>query len=73
MKLRHQGMILAENGQKMSKSKGNVVNPDQVIAEFGADSLRLYEMFMGPIEEMKGWNTASMIGLRRFLGEGLET
>jgi leucyl-tRNA synthetase len=65
--LRHQGMILAENGQKMSKSKGNVVNPDQVIAEFGADSLRLYEMFMGPLDEMKAWNTASIIGLRRFL------
>lgn len=66
-KLRHQGMILAENGQKMSKSKGNVVNPDQVIAGFGADSLRLYEMFMGPLDEMKVWNTASIIGLRRFL------
>lgn len=65
--LRHQGMILAENGQKMSKSKGNVVNPDRVIAEFGADSLRLYEMFMGPLDEMKVWNTASIIGLRRFL------
>lgn len=65
--LRHQGMILAENGQKMSKSKGNVVNPDQVIAEFGADSLRLYEMFMGPLDEMKAWNTASIVGPRRFL------
>lgn len=67
MKLRHQGMILAHDGQKMSKSKGNVVNPDQVIEEFGADSLRLYEMFMGPLDEMKAWNTASIIGLRRFL------
>ncbi|MBI2439316.1 MAG: leucine--tRNA ligase [Candidatus Moranbacteria bacterium] len=67
MKLRHQGMILAEDGQKMSKSKGNVINPDQIIAEFGADSLRLYEMFMGPIDEMKVWNTKSIIGLRRFL------
>ncbi len=66
-KLRHQGMILAPDGNKMSKSKGNVVNPDQMIAEFGADSLRLYEMFMGPIDEMKAWNTASVIGLRRFL------
>ncbi|MFA9262152.1 MAG: leucine--tRNA ligase [Undibacterium sp.] len=65
--LRHQGMILAPDGNKMSKSKGNVVNPDQMIAEFGADSLRLYEMFMGPIDEMKAWNTASVIGLRRFL------
>ena len=67
LRLRHQGMILATDGQKMSKSKGNVVNPDQVILEFGADSLRLYEMFMGPIDEMKAWNTASIIGLRRFL------
>lgn len=67
MKLRHQGMILAHDGHKMSKSKGNVVNPDQVIEEFGADSLRLYEMFMGPLDEMKAWNTASIIGLRRFL------
>jgi leucyl-tRNA synthetase len=66
-RLRHQGMILAPDGNKMSKSKGNVVNPDQVIAEFGADSLRLYEMFMGPLDEMKAWNTASIIGLRRFL------
>ncbi len=65
--LRHQGIILAHDGQKMSKSKGNVVNPDQVVAEFGADSLRLYEMFMGPLDEMKAWNTASIIGLRRFL------
>lgn len=66
-KLRHQGMILAHDGQKMSKSKGNVVNPDQVVAEFGADSLRLYEMFMGPLEDMKAWNTGSIIGVRRFL------
>jgi leucyl-tRNA synthetase len=66
-KLRHQGMILAQDGQKMSKSKGNVVNPDQVVAEFGADSLRLYEMFMGPLDEMKAWNTSSIIGLRRFV------
>ena len=66
-KLRHQGTILATDGQKMSKSKGNVVNPDQVVAEFGADSLRLYEMFMGPLEDMKAWNTGSIIGVRRFL------
>ncbi len=66
-KLRHQGMILAPDGQKMSKSKGNVVNPDQMVAEFGADSLRLYEMFMGPLEDMKAWNTGSIIGVRRFL------
>lgn len=67
MKLRHQGIILGEDGNKMSKSKGNVVNPDQIVAEFGADSLRLYEMFMGPLDEMKAWNTASVVGLRRFL------
>lgn len=66
-KLRHQGMILAHDGQKMSKSKGNVINPDQVVAEFGADSLRLYEMFMGPLDDMKAWNTGSIIGVRRFL------
>lgn len=67
MKLRHQGMILAPDGQKMSKSKGNVINPDQMVAEFGADSLRLYEMFMGPLEDKKAWNTGSIIGVRRFL------
>jgi len=66
-KLRHQGIILAADGQKMSKSKGNVVNPDEVIEEFGADALRLYEMFMGPLEEMKPWNTKNILGVRRFL------
>jgi leucyl-tRNA synthetase len=66
-KLRHQGMVLAEDGRKMSKSLGNVVNPDVVVGEFGADTLRLYEMFMGPIEDMKSWNTGSVVGLRRFL------
>lgn len=66
-KLRHQGTILATDGRKMSKSLGNVVNPDQVVAEFGADSLRLYEMFMGPLEDKKAWNTGSIIGVRRFL------
>ncbi len=65
--LRHQGIILGEDGNKMSKSKGNVINPDQIVKEFGADSLRLYEMFMGPLDDMKSWNTASIIGLRRFL------
>lgn len=67
MKLRHQGMVLAEDGRKMSKSWGNVVNPDTVVADFGADTLRLYEMFMGPLEDMKAWNTGSIVGLRRFL------
>lgn len=67
IKLRHQGMVLAEDGRKMSKSWGNVVNPDEVVGELGADTLRLYEMFMGPLEDMKAWNTGSVIGLRRFL------
>ncbi len=67
LKLRHQGMIMAADGRKMSKSLGNVVNPDEVVAEFGADALRLYEMFMGPLEESKAWNTQNIIGLKRFL------
>jgi len=67
VKMRHQGMVMAEDGRKMSKSLGNVVNPDAVVQELGADTLRLYEMFMGPLEDMKGWNTGSVIGLRRFL------
>jgi leucyl-tRNA synthetase len=66
-KLRHQGTILAEDGTKMSKSKGNVINPDDVIATYGADTLRLYEMFMGPFEAMKPWNTNNILGVRRFL------
>jgi leucyl-tRNA synthetase len=66
-KLRHQGMVLAEDGRKMSKSLGNVINPDAIVKEYGADVLRLYEMFMGPLEESKAWNTKSIIGLKRFL------
>ena len=66
-KLRHQGIILAEDGRKMSKSLGNVINPDAIVKEYGADTLRLYEMFMGPLEDSKNWNTKSIIGLRRFL------
>ncbi|HEY3592806.1 MAG TPA: class I tRNA ligase family protein, partial [Polyangiaceae bacterium] len=66
-KLVHQGMILGENGEKMAKSRGNVVNPDDVVAEFGADSLRLYEMFMGPLEQVKPWQTSGLQGVRRFL------
>lgn len=66
-KLFHQGMILGENGEKMSKSRGNVVNPTQVIAEWGADSLRLYEMFMGPLEQVKPWQTQGIAGVHRFL------
>lgn len=67
LKLRHQGIILAEDGNKMSKSKGNVVNPDDVIKEYGADALRLFEMFMGPLEDAKPWNTRGIIGTKRFL------
>ncbi len=65
--LRNQGMILGETGEKMSKSQGNVVNPDEVIAEFGADSLRLFLMFLGPLERDKPWNTKGIEGVRRFL------
>lgn len=67
LKLRNQGLILGEDGQKMSKSKGNVVNPDEIVEEFGADTLRMYEMFLGPLEDVKPWNTSSIIGIRRFL------
>jgi leucyl-tRNA synthetase len=66
-KLVNQGLILGENGQKMSKSLGNVVNPDDVIAEYGADSLRLYEMFMGPLEATKPWSMSGVEGVFRFL------
>ncbi|MDX1945178.1 MAG: leucine--tRNA ligase [Pirellulaceae bacterium] len=66
-KLINQGMILGENGEKMSKARGNVVNPDDVVREFGADSLRLFEMFMGPLEAVKPWSTAGVVGVRGFL------
>ncbi|MDC0977761.1 leucine--tRNA ligase, partial [bacterium] len=66
-KLTNQGLILSEDGQKMSKSLGNVINPDDIIKEFGADSMRLYEMFMGPLEMAKPWATKGIIGVRRFL------
>jgi leucyl-tRNA synthetase len=66
-RLVNQGIILGEDGQKMSKSRGNVVNPDEVINEFGADAFRCYEMFMGPLEQMKPWNTAGVEGVSRFL------
>jgi leucyl-tRNA synthetase len=66
-KLFHQGMILAEDNQKMSKSKGNVINPDELVERFGADAFRMYEMFMGPLEGEKPWNTQGMEGSRRFL------
>jgi leucyl-tRNA synthetase len=67
MKMRHQGMILGPDGKKMSKSKGNVINPDDVIEKFGADCLRMYEMFMGPIESDKPWNVTAVMGVYRFL------
>jgi leucyl-tRNA synthetase len=67
-KLVNQGLILGEDGQKMSKARGNVVNPDDMINEFGADSLRLYEMFMGPLEMTKPWSTKGVEGVYRFLG-----
>ncbi len=66
-KLINQGMILGEDGQKMSKSRGNVVNPDDVLESHGADSMRLYEMFMGPLEAMKPWSMQGVQGVHRFL------
>ncbi len=66
-KLFHQGMILGENGIKMSKSLGNVVNPDELVESHGADALRLYEMFMGPLESSKPWSTQGMNGARKWL------
>jgi len=66
-KLFNQGMILGQDGSKMSKSKGNVVNPDDVIKEYGADSMRLYEMFMGPLDKAKPWNTKGLQGCFRFV------
>jgi leucyl-tRNA synthetase len=68
-KLINQGMILGEDGQKMSKSRGNVVNPDQVITDYGADSMRLYEMFMGSLEAMKPWSMHGVEGVHRFLNK----
>lgn len=66
-RLVNQGMILGEDGEKMSKSRGNVINPDSVIDEFGADTLRLYEMFMGPLEKVKPWQTKGVKGVFTFL------
>ena len=66
-KLFHQGIILGEDGVKMSKSRGNVVNPDDIISAYGTDSLRLYLMFLGPLEAMKPWNTKGIEGVHRFL------
>ncbi|MDQ3089894.1 MAG: leucine--tRNA ligase [bacterium] len=61
------GLILAEGGEKMSKSKGNVINPDDIIGRFGADTLRIYEMFMGPFDQTIAWNEDSLVGPRRFI------
>ena len=66
-KLFHQGIILGENGEKMSKSRGNVVNPDELVEKYGADSLRLYEMFMGPLEASLPWSNAGVEGAARFV------
>lgn len=66
-KLVNQGMILGTNNEKMSKSRGNVINPDDIVSEFGADTLRMYEMFMGPLEATKPWNTNGVEGVYRFL------
>lgn len=66
-KLVNQGLILGEDGQKMSKSRGNVVNPDDIVREYGADSLRLYEIFMGPLKDVKPWATKGVEGISRFL------
>jgi len=68
-KLVNQGLILGEDGQKMSKSRGNVVNPDDILSFYGADAFRLYEMFMGPLEMVKPWNTKGVEGVYRFLGK----
>ncbi|HOC58014.1 MAG TPA: leucine--tRNA ligase [Verrucomicrobiota bacterium] len=67
-KLVNQGLILGEDGQKMSKSRGNVINPDDILVEYGADAFRLYEMFMGPLEMVKPWSTKGVEGVYRFLG-----
>lgn len=66
-KLVHQGLILGEDGNKMSKSLGNVINPDDIIEKFGADVLRMYEMFMGPITDNKPWSTANIEGVKKFV------
>ncbi|MFB6363000.1 leucine--tRNA ligase [Paenibacillus elgii] len=66
-KLVNQGMILGENMEKMSKSRGNVINPDEIVGEYGADTLRMYEMFMGPLEATKPWNANGVEGTFRFL------
>lgn len=66
-KLFHQGMILGEDNEKMSKSKGNVINPNDIVRDYGADVLRMYEMFMGPVADTKPWNTANIEGVKKFI------
>ncbi|HSE35275.1 MAG TPA: leucine--tRNA ligase [Candidatus Paceibacterota bacterium] len=66
-RLQHVGLIMASDGRKMSKRYGNVINPDEIVAAFGADTLRVYEMFMGPFAQAIAWNTDNMMGARRFL------
>jgi leucyl-tRNA synthetase len=68
-KLVHQGMILGTDGEKMSKSRGNVINPDEIVSSQGADALRLYEMFMGPLEAVKPWQTSQVAGVVRFMNK----
>jgi len=68
-KLVNQGLILGEDGEKMSKSRGNVVNPDDILKEYGADVFRMYEMFMGPLEDMKPWSMQNINGIARFLNK----
>ena len=66
-KLFNQGMILGQDGSKMSKSKGNVINPDETVEEYGSDSMRIYEMFMGPLDKAKPWSTTGLQGCSRFI------
>ena len=67
-KLVNQGLILGEDNQKMSKARGNVVNPDDMVNEYGADAFRLYEMFLGPLQDAKPWSTRGVVGVYKFLG-----
>jgi leucyl-tRNA synthetase len=72
-KLVNQGMILGDDGEKMSKSKGNVINPDDIVNEYGADTLRIYEMFMGPLEKTKPWSMNGVKGVYGFLNKAFKT
>lgn len=67
IKLRHQGLILGTDGEKMSKSRGNVINPDELVEQYGADAVRVYEMFMGPFDQTIAWDTNGITGVRKFL------